>query len=239
MDASEPTSTMMAIGLAAVGSVAWLVYFNLKDRLSPEPKRRIVQAFGLGMVSAGLAWGGYYVAALVGFPPSPPKEPVALIVYCLLVVVVVEEGAKFLVARLFCFRWKEFDERIDGLIYAAAVGLGFAAVENVLFLVALPPVHGVLRVIVSPLTHSLFAAVWGFGASRALLVPRSAASRFLWQAGSLALAMAAHGIYDVAVLIEDWMPMAACVVAVLWALVIWKSNRLLRLAVPDETSKPV
>lgn len=233
MRGPDTPSTLAAIGLAAVGSVVWLVYFSLKDRLSPEPKRRIAQAFGLGMVAAGLAWGGYYAAALLGFPPTPPKEPVALIVYCMLVVGVVEEGSKFLVARLFCFRWKEFDERIDGLIYAAAVGLGFAAVENVLFLVALPPVHGVLRVIVSPLTHSLFAAVWGFGASRALLMPRSATSRFLWQALSLALAMVAHGIYDVAVLIEDWMPIAAGVVAALWALVIWKSNRLLRIAEKD------
>ena len=239
MSASDPSSTLTAIGLAAVGSVAWLVYFNLKDRLSPEPKRRIAQAFGLGMVAAGLAWGGYYGAALLGFPPSPPKDPAALVVYCMLVVGVVEEGCKFLVARVFCFRWKEFDERIDGLVYAAAVGLGFAAVENVLFLVALPPVHGVLRVLVSPLTHSLFAAVWGFGASRALLVPRSALSRFLWQAGSLVLAMVAHGLYDVAVLVEHWMPVAAGVVAVLWALVIWKSNRLLRLAAADEPVKPV
>ena len=239
MSASDPTPTLMAIGLAAVGSVAWLVYFNLKDKLSPEPKRRIAQAFALGMVSAGLAWGGYYGAALLGFPPSPPQERAKLIVYCMVVVGVVEEGSKFLVARLFCFRWKEFDERIDGLIYAAAVGLGFAAVENVLFLVALPPVHGVLRVIVSPLTHSLFAAVWGFGASRALLMPRSAVSRFLWQAGSLVLAMVAHGLYDVAVLVENWMPVAAVVVAVLWALVIWKSNRLLRLAAADEPVKPV
>jgi RsiW-degrading membrane proteinase PrsW (M82 family) len=240
MNPHDVATTLTAVGLAAVGSVAWLLYFRLKDRISPEPKRRIAQAFGLGMVAAGVAWLGYWGAAKAGFPPSPPEDPGALIAYCMFVVGVVEEGAKFLVARFVCFRWKEFDERIDGLVYATAVALGFAAVENVLFLRALPWPHGLLRVLVSPLTHSLFAAVWGFGTARALLVSPTRLGRFLWQALPLAIAMALHGLYDIAVLVEHWTPVAAGVVAMLWAFVIWNAQRLAkRRPPPDETSKPV
>lgn len=230
MSPDEALPTFAAIGLAAVGSIAWLLYFGMKDRISPEPKRRLLQAFGLGMVSCGIAWLGFKGAALVGAPSSPPEDKAKLIAYCMFVAGVVEEGAKFLVARLFCFRWKEFDERIDGLIYATAVALGFAAVENVLFLTALPPMEGVLRAIASPLTHSLFAAIWGFGASKALLRPRTRAQRFVWQALPLALAMALHGLYDIAVLVENMTPFAAGITAVLWGIVIWKASRYMRRA---------
>jgi RsiW-degrading membrane proteinase PrsW (M82 family) len=230
MPPQNPVTLLAAAGLAAVGSILWLFYFNLKDRLAPEPKRRIAQAFGLGVVSALLACGGYRAATLLGFPPSPPKDPGELIVYCMFVVGVVEEGAKFLVFRAVCARWKEFDERIDGLVYATAVALGFAALENVLFLRALPWPHGLLRVVVSPLTHSLFAAIWGFGTSRALLASPTRIGRFLWQALPLAVAMVLHGLYDVAVLVEQMTPVAAAIVAGIWGLVIWKTQRVLRLA---------
>lgn len=228
MNPANLATTLRAIGFVAAGSAAWLLYFGLKDRVVPEPRRRLAQAFGLGMVSAGLAWLGYWGASKVGFPPSPPEDPAALIAYCMFVVGVVEEGAKFLVARLVCFRWKEFDERIDGLIYSSAVALGFAAVENVLFLRALPWTDGLVRAIVSPLTHALFAAVWGFGASHALLATRTRAERFVWQAVPLALAMALHGMYDIAVLVEHLTPFAAAIVAGLWAFVIWNARRLAR-----------
>jgi RsiW-degrading membrane proteinase PrsW (M82 family) len=240
MNRTNLAVTLGAIGLAAVGSVAWLLYFRMKDRMSPEPKRRIAQAFLLGMGAAGLAWLGYWGAAKAGFPPSPPEDPGALIAYCMFVVGVVEEGAKFLVARLVCFRWKEFDERIDGLMYATAVALGFAAFENVLFLRVMPWPDGLLRVLVSPLTHSLFSAVWGFGVAHALLASRTRVERFVWQALPLAAAMALHGLYDIAVLVEHLAPLAAGVVAVLWAFVIWNANRLVKSRAPSgEASKPV
>jgi len=78
MNQANVPTTLGAIGLAAVGSFAWMLYFRTKDKISPEPRRRVWQAFGLGMVAAGVAWLGYLGAALAGFPPSPPEDPAAL-----------------------------------------------------------------------------------------------------------------------------------------------------------------
>jgi RsiW-degrading membrane proteinase PrsW (M82 family) len=228
MDAETAGTALSSAGFVAAGSVFWLKYFLLKDALQPEPKKRLAQAFALGACSVAIAWGGFQAATALGMPASPPEETGALAVYCLAVVGPVEEGAKFLVARAVCFRWKEFDERIDGLVYAAAVALGFAAVENFLFLPAMPWGEGLLRAIASPLTHSLFAAIWGLGSSRALLVPRSRLSRFLWQAVPLVLAMTLHGLYDIAAMNPDATLWSAVISAALWALVIWKAGRLVR-----------
>ena len=51
--------------------------------------------------------------------------------YCFLIVGPVEEGDKVLLPYLIVFRWRQFDEPIDGFEYAAAISLGFASVENV------------------------------------------------------------------------------------------------------------
>lgn len=228
MNGTNVATTLRAIGFVVAGSLFWLQYFDLKDALQPEPRRRLAQAFGLGMLAVGIAWAGYAAVAAAGLPSSPPEGSGDTILYCLLVVGPIEEGAKFLVARAVCFRWKEFDERIDGLVYAAAVALGFAAVENFLFLRALPWHTGLVRALVSPLTHSLFAAVWGFGASRALLAARTPASRFLWQALTLVAAMVLHGTYDIAVLLDGAAPAAAAVVTLLWAFVIWNARRVVK-----------
>jgi RsiW-degrading membrane proteinase PrsW (M82 family) len=231
MNATDFATTLRALAFVVAGSLFWLQYFDLKDALQPEPRRRLMQAFGLGVLAVGIAWAGYAAVAAAGFPSSPPSEPGATVLYCLLVVGPVEEGAKFLVARAVCFRWKEFDERIDGLVYAAAVALGFAAVENFLFLRALPWQTGLVRALVSPLTHSLFAAVWGFGTSHALLAAKTPVSRFLWQALPLVAAMALHGAYDIAVLVDGAAPAAAVVVTLLWAFVIWNARRVVKTAV--------
>ncbi len=228
MNATDFATTLRALAFVVAGSLFWLQYFDLKDSLRPEPRRRLLQAFGLGMLAVGIAWAGYAAVAAAGFPSSPPPGAGDTILYCLLVVGPIEEGAKFIVARAVCFRWREFDERIDGLVYAAAVALGFAAVENMLFLRALPWQTGLVRALVSPLTHSLFAAVWGFGTSRALFAAKSRASRFLWQALPLAAAMVLHGAYDIAVLLDGAAPAAAAVVTMLWAFVIWNARRVVK-----------
>jgi RsiW-degrading membrane proteinase PrsW (M82 family) len=228
VNAANVATTLRTVTFVAAGSLFWLQYFDLKDALQPEPRKRLAQAFGLGVVAVGIAWCGFALAAAAGLPSSPPGEPGALALYCLFVAGPVEEGAKFLVARAVCFRWREFDERIDGLIYAASVALGFAAVENLVFLRALPWSEGLLRALVSPLTHSLFAAVWGFGASHALLASKTRLARFLWQALPLAAAMALHGLYDIAALGHGATPLAAAIVAALWAFVIWNARRVVK-----------
>jgi protease PrsW len=231
VNATDFATTLRALAFVVAGSLFWLQYFDLKDALQPEPRRRLLQAFGLGMLAVGVAWAGYAAVAAAGLPSSPPEGSGDVVLYFLLVVGPVEEGAKFLVARAVCFRWKEFDERIDGLIYAAAVALGFAAIENMLFLRAVPWTTGLVRALVSPLTHSLFAAVWGFGTSHALLATRTPASRFLWQALPLVAAMVLHGAYDVAVLLDGAAPLAAVLVTLLWAFVIWNARRVVKRAV--------
>ena len=209
-----------ALGFALAGSLLWLQYWDLKDRRRPEPRLRLLGAFLVGAASAPLAMGLYAVASYLGAPSDPARGTVAIAAFFIGLVGPVEEGAKFLLARAVVFRWKVFDERVDGFVYAAAVALGFAAVENLFYLPAMGFRDQVVRSLCAPLVHTLFAAAWGYGTAHALLEVRSRAGRIAWQAGTVALAALLHGIYDFVLYSGASSTTVAVVVVLLWAAVI-------------------
>lgn len=216
------------LGFVAGGALFWLMYFDVKDRLRPEPRRLLVLAFLIGGGSAFLGIAVYGLAGWSGLPHDPGTTHVSILLYCLFLVGPIEEGVKFLVARGLVFRWRHFDEPIDGLIYASAVAIGFASVENVVYLPYLHWSAQLARALVSPLTHSLFSALWGFGTARAFFESRTRASRFLWQALPLGLAMAVHGLYDYVLLAHDATLVCSAVALVLWIMLIVYARRVSR-----------
>ena len=215
MSITDPT-VLRAAGFAAAGSLFWLQYWDLKDRKRPEPRGHLVAAFALGCASALLAFGLYAAVAALGVRTQPGGDPAQTLFVCLAVVGPVEEVAKFALARMFVFRWRAFDERVDGIVYAAAIALGFAAVENLIWLPGMATRDAFVRALISPLVHTLFAAIWGLGTARAFLDARSRLGRFAWQAGSLALAALVHGAYDAILELG-----ASSIVVALWVLVHW------------------
>jgi RsiW-degrading membrane proteinase PrsW (M82 family) len=219
---------LRGLGFVVGGAFFWILYFDLKDHLQPEPRRLLFLAYALGCTSALLSYGGYRVAEIVGLPVLPGRTLAQIVFFCMVLVGPIEEGGKFLVARLFVFRWRHFDEPIDGLVYAGAVAIGFASIENVLYLPHLTLVEQIARAVASPLTHSLFAAVWGWGVSRAFFTARTRRARFLWQAGTLAAAMALHGAYDFFLLAYNATLLAGALALALWLLMIGRARVLVR-----------
>ncbi len=214
-----------ALVLLAGSSLLWLHYFWLKDALRPEPRRRVLVAFLLGAPAVALALALYRLAEALGGPSSAPEDPAAAALYCLLMVGPIEEAAKFLAAGAIAFRWRCFDEPVDGIVYAGAVGIGFATVENVLYLPLLQPGQALARCLASPLTHALFASAWGVTAGHASFRVRSRAGRAAWIGGGLAFAMFAHGLYDALLFTSSLPVIASVVVLALWVALIWTTRR--------------
>jgi RsiW-degrading membrane proteinase PrsW (M82 family) len=226
-------SQLRSGGAAAIvgGALLWLIYFDLKDSLQKEPRLLLLAAFGLGMVAALLGLLIYWAAEQLGLPVDPGGSRREILLYCFLGIGPIEEGCKFLLARTIIFRWRAFDERIDGLVYSAALAIGFATLENFYFLIYLPYLdvaEQLTRAAVAPLTHSLFAAIWGFGVSRAFFGVRSRRARLAWQIFPLLLAMFLHGLYDAFLLAWDAAIPASATIGIIWLFVIWNARRVLR-----------
>jgi len=110
-------------------------FINWLDRYEKEPKALLGAAFVWGVLIAG---GGAYIINTVmglGVYILTGSESATDFTTASIIAPVVEEGLKGLAVLVvfFLFR-KEFDSVLDGIIYAAITALGFAAIENVLYI---------------------------------------------------------------------------------------------------------
>ncbi|MDO4512267.1 MAG: PrsW family intramembrane metalloprotease, partial [Bacteroidales bacterium] len=107
-----------------------------------------------------------------------------------------EETVKLLMLWLMLRKCDEYDEAIDGIVYAVCIGMGFAGFENVLYVFQSEEEWGTIALLRSLLAvpgHYMFAVLMGFFYSLVHFHPRRYGKyKFLiWLAPVLA-----HGIYD-------------------------------------------
>lgn len=128
----------LIITLSLVPNFIWLKFY-LKQDPHPEPKRLIMVAFFLGGLSTVLALaGGTVVLYLADFFSTQPQAEIQNSLWFMFVgVALIEELAKFLIAFLLLRKNQNFDEPIDAMIYLAVIALGFAFVENIVYLASI------------------------------------------------------------------------------------------------------
>lgn len=182
------------VSLAAfIPGIAWLAYFYRCDRYEPEPVKLVIRTFIVGMLVAlalGTAYGG------LDYPWGPYMW--AAVIFAPLV----EEPAKFLVVRWTVFNSRQFNEPFDGIVYAVSAALGFAAVENIMYVAGgwfdIGPVAGLYtllsRTVLSVPGHALFSAWWG--AALGYSKGRKPLIQVLMVGGGLLASMLFHGAFN-------------------------------------------
>jgi len=221
---SVTMNTWQLFGVILASAILWMQYVQLKDHRQPEPPRRLLMAFGLGIVAWGVAVLGFMAIEAVGVDDIRFGEARWTAVFCFAFVGPLEEGAKVLLAYLVVFRWREFDEPMDGFVYAAAISLGFASVENFYNVPDLAWQEQLARTVALPITHVLFSAIWGFGIGYARFRIPHPTRRTLWQIGSIALAMFAHGLHDFLIFAYQATFMTGGLALAIWVFVIWRAK---------------
>jgi len=183
--------TSLLLLLAISPGLFWLWYFYSRDRYEPEPLSWIVLIYFFGIA--------------VTIPVALVQGTISLFVpgvfVAVLVAPVFEETAKYLVVRRTVYETREFNEPVDGIVYAAAAGLGFATLENVLYVfsaletsLGLAVQTGIVRAFISVPGHVLFSVMWGYALGRARFMPPGKRTAVIL--GGLLLAMAAHGLFN-------------------------------------------
>ena len=138
-----------------------------------------------------------------------------LFAYAVFIIGPVEELAKLIPFLVIVLRFKEFDEPIDGIIYASFIALGFAAVENIQYLQFVTGFEALARGFAGPVVHIVFASIWGYYIGRAYLRKESLARTAV---STLAVAAILHGVYDFVVIA---LPASALPITALLILSIW------------------
>ena len=129
-------TTMYLVIFAALVPVVVLLWQILRrDAANPEPPRMLAKAFLYGMISTAVTFVLLPITEAIGDIVVHNINPLsAAFKQAFFSAALPEEGAKLLMLWLLLKNNPYFDERFDGIVYAVCVGMGFAAVENVLYL---------------------------------------------------------------------------------------------------------
>lgn len=155
--------------LALVPALLWLGFFYAQDRLEPEPKPYVVGVFLLGALLAS-AVGMPVVRDLFQVQTWLDRSLLVNLLGSILVVGFVQEFLKYAAVRYSVYLLPEFDERMDGVLYGTAAGLGYATMLNVQYVIQSGGVDlgmGVVRIVVTALAQASFSGITGYFLSRA------------------------------------------------------------------------
>ncbi len=189
---------MYLVIFAAIAPVVVLLWQILKrDSANPEPPKMLMKAFFYGMVSTVVTFIFLPVTEMIGDITMLDDNPLALAFkQAFFSAALPEEGAKLLMLWLLLRNNPYFDERFDGIVYAVCVGMGFAAVENVLYLFNNYDSWlsvGIVRALFAVPGHFFDAVIMGYYYSHYHFgTRRNPATKAL----ILAAPVVAHGIYD-------------------------------------------
>lgn len=165
----------LLIALSFAPGGFWLWFFLRLDIVRPSPRKLVALSFFLGMI-ATIPAGSINALALPDDLLSGGATITALAAGMLLVVGPVEETSKYLAVRLGALRSAYFQEPVDGLVYSTAAALGFASLENLLYVMQFGPAVMVGRALLSTVAHLVFAALWGYGSASARAEPGAGGS---------------------------------------------------------------
>src|SRR5258708_3160245 len=125
----------IAVVAGAAPSIFLLTFFYLRDRWQREPMHRVAMAFALGLYAMAAARGlavtglGFVSGGWLGGGTEAARLFESIVLSG-----AIEELAKAVVLFAAVYHWDEFDEPLDGVVYGVAVSLGFATLENILYI---------------------------------------------------------------------------------------------------------
>lgn len=178
------------IGLALAPGVAVMLYIYERDKISKEPPATLAVCFVLGMVATVPAilfesLGGYVSEFIPGYHAQQ-------LFYAYGIVALSEEGSKFFFLKRYAFRLRSFDEPFDGIVYAVFISMGFATLENVLYVVNGDVSTAMWRMFTAVPAHATFGVLMGHYSGLAKLRSPQAAKL----GAGLLMAVLFHGTYD-------------------------------------------
>jgi len=213
------------VALSFLPPLVWLLFYLHQDR-HPEPKHLILFTFLAGVLAAA----GAVVIELIFFGTPPVFSGLIhtfapeLLAYSTLVfigVAAIEEYLKYVAVRLTVLDRPEFDEPIDAMIYLITAALGFAAIENVIFLV--PAFESSFiggfelttnRFLGANLLHALSSGIVGYALARHAFSPWRRHAIVVGLVGATAL----HALFNYLIIAKDVVPQSLILLVLLLVL---------------------
>lgn len=206
------------IVLAIAPIITIILWIYLKDRYDKEPIRILSKFFILGILVSILAIYTEEIFIKINIF----TDKIYIFYMSFLVAGVVEEGLKALIFIPTVLKEKNFNERLDGIIYSVFLSLGFATVENIIYILLEDPTLafevGIIRSIISVPAHMIFAVTMGYYISKYRFTSSNTKKR-KYLTLSIILPIILHGVFDFILMIQyRW----SIIVFVVYIVYLWK-----------------
>jgi len=179
---------LFAIAVAPVVIIAFYIYY--RDKYEREPFWWLVTALlAGGIVTVPVI----YVERLLGIPLLYLSGLIHAAWNAFAVAAFTEEIFKFGALFLIFWRNPDFNEKFDGIVYASFVSLGFATIENLLYVINGGIGVGITRAFTAVPAHALFGIVMGYRFGLAKFYPEEKKKQLFM---AVFMPFLLHGIYD-------------------------------------------
>ena len=180
--------------LAATPALLLLRYYYRQDRERPEPKGLVVRIFLLGIAATFVAIPLELLMSV--FQGLFADFPLLTALFkAFVVAALVEEYLKLTIVRVFAYRNRNFDEIMDGVVYTVVASLGFACMENILYVMGGTIGTALIRAVTAIPLHATASGLMGYYIGRAKFAESPRTERALINRG-LRIGIFVHGTYD-------------------------------------------
>lgn len=191
--------SILLLLLSVLPSCVIMLYIYWRDRHESEPLRILSSCFLFGVLSAypAIKMEEFGIRDLGII--NNVHDPFMTFTFSFMVVAFSEEFVKYLFLRYYSFPKAAFDEPMDGIVYAVMIGMGFATLENILYVLIRPTDVqlafniGMMRMLTAVPAHGIFAISMGYFVGWAKFAGPQR-NRYLLL--GLISAVVLHGIYD-------------------------------------------
>ena len=217
------TITILTTALLPVVILVYYIYH--KDKKSPEPTGQLVKAFLFGILSVPVSFCLSIPFGIIGLYPIEVTSILGSISTAFFGAAIPEEIAKLFMLWLLLRKNRYFDEKMDGIVYAVCVSLGFAALENIMYLFSNAESYlsvGIARAIFAVPGHFCFGIMMGYYYSLAKFYPQAPKKN---KALILVAPIIVHGLYDSILFIINVTPAISGVLLIVFLIFchkMWK-----------------
>lgn len=189
---------MLVVFTAGVApGLALLSYFYLRDQFDQEPILMVFKTFLMGAIIT-------FPIMFIQYVMSVEQILQGSLLSAFLSAALFEEFFKWFVLFFAIYQHAEFDEPYDGIVYGASISLGFATVENILYLAANGVSFALGRALLPVSSHALFGVIMGYYLGKAKCQTEENKKRWIFY--SFFVPFILHGLYNFILLSEkNWV----------------------------------
>ena len=217
---------VLLILVAILPSVGLLYFINWKDKYRKEPIGLLWKGFGYGASAVIVAAVFEFVLGYSGLAIGQGSTIWGHLRVALFEAAIPEELIKFFFLWLLLRKNRYYDEYFDGIVYAATIGLGFAAFENIFYLLQNYETWifvGILRAIVSIPGHFMFAITMGYFYAKVSFGEQAQRDKNL--ALAIIVPILLHAAFDATLMVSQILAGALAAFYSLYIYMVEKSRR--------------